>query len=537
MRRACRAALPLPAVIPETPGQGTPMLDLTIGRSLRLAAEARPEAVALRFEERTITHGELESWSNRIAHGLRTFGVKKGDRLGVMLHNSPLYVALAAGAAKAGIALVTLNYRFTGAEIAYHLGDAGAVAIVSDRNARPAVRDARALLPRLRSIAAQRDESDETAIEDLIEGQPTHPPDVKVREGDVLVLQYTSGTTGRPKGAIITHRNRSLAFLHWPIAYGFRGDDILMHAGPFHHSAPFGMALCQLCLGGRVVILPSFKPDAAVTAIAREKVSWAFMVPTMLNQICQWLADQRQGPDLSSLRRLLSGASALPTALKERVLECFPSAGLYEFYGATEAGTITVLRPEDQRHKTRCVGRPVFGSEVRIVDDDGQPVPPGTVGEIFLRTPSLFDGYHNAPEKTAAAFREDWCTLGDLGRLDEEGYLYIVDRLKDVIKSGGVNIYPSEIEEVLLTYPDVAEAAVIGVPNEHWGEAVHAVLVTRAARQPDATALVEHCRRHLADYKIPKSFECRPALPHSAAGKILKRELRSEFWTDAVAKV
>jgi acyl-CoA synthetase (AMP-forming)/AMP-acid ligase II len=210
---------------------------------------------------------------------------------------------------------------------------------------------------------------------------------------------------------------------------------------------------------------------------------------------------------------------------------------LFEFYGATEAGTITALRPEDQRRKTRCVGKPVLGAEVKVVGTDGDPVARGEVGEIFLKTPSIFEGYFNAPEKTAAAFRGGWCTLGDLGRLDDEGYLYIVDRLKDVIKSGGVNIYPSEIEEVILTHPDVLEAAVIGVPDERWGEAVHAIVVVRAGRQFDALELIGYCRGRLADYKVPKSAEAREELPHSPAGKILKRTLRDAFWGDAVVKV
>ena len=513
------------------------MQELSIGRSLRLAAQARPDAVAIRFNGESITHAEFDAWSNRIAHGLRAHGLAKGDRMGVMLPNSPLYLAVVAAAAKSGIVLVTLNYRFTGPEIAYHLGDAQARAVVFDAAFRPAVRAAQAELPALDAIVCGDKAAGEVSIDDLALGRPDDEPGVQVGEGDVLLLQYTSGTTGRPKGAIITHRNRSLAFLHWPIIYEVGAGDVLLHTGPFHHSAPFGMALCQLCLGGCVIIMPSFKPDLALALIESEKVTWAFMVPTMFTQVFEMLAGGARAPDLSSLRRLLSGGAALPTVLKERVLRTFPNAGLYEFYGATEAGTITVLEPRDQLRKTRCVGRPVFGAEVKVVDEAGLPVPPGTVGEIYLKTPSLFDGYFNAPEKTAQAFQGGWCTLGDLGRQDEEDYLYIVDRLKDVVKSGGVNLFPSEIEEVMLAHPDVVEVAVIGIPDERWGEALHAIAVTRGGKPLDAQDVAAHCAGKLAAYKIPKSVETRAELPRSPAGKILKRVLRDPFWAQAPEKV
>jgi acyl-CoA synthetase (AMP-forming)/AMP-acid ligase II len=513
------------------------MLDLSLGRSLRLAAERNPAAVALRFQQQVITHGELAAWSNRIAHALLKTGLRKGDLLGVMLGNSPLYVALACAAAKAGIGLVLLNYRFTGDELTYHLRDSQARAIVFDIAFEAAVSQAGRALPELQMIPSRPAAGFDADIDSLAADRPTHEPEVEIKEGDLLVLQYTSGTTGRPKGAIITHRNRSLAFLHWPIIFGFGSDDILLHCGPFYHSAPFGMALCQLCLGGQVVIMPAFNAADALTLIERERVTWAFMVPAMYNAIFNHLRAQPSDVDLSSLRRLLSGASPLPTPVKQEILRAFPNAGLFEFYGATEVGTATTLRPEDQWRKTRCVGRPVFGAEVKIVDAEGSPVAAGTVGEIYVKTPSIFDGYRGAPEKTAAAFRDGWCTLGDLGRMDEEGYLYIVDRLKDVIKSGGVNIYPSEIEEVLLTHPDVAEAAVIGIPHPHWGEAAHAVVVTRSGTPLPLGTVAAHCQERLAGYKVPKSVETRDALPHNPAGKILKRTLREDYWRGSDVKV
>jgi acyl-CoA synthetase (AMP-forming)/AMP-acid ligase II len=511
------------------------MIELTVGRALTLAAQSRPERVAVTFEGAHTTHGEFEAQSNRIARAFMELGLRKGDRLGVIMQNSAFYLAVICGAAKAGIALVLLNYRFSAGEIAYHLGDAEAKALLYDTAFQPAAREAAALVPQLRLFAAAGHAGEEDArLSEVAALQSSEPAQADVRETDLLVLQYTSGTTGRPKGAIITHRNRSLAFLHWPTIFGYGPDDVILHAGPLHHSAPMGMTLSQLCLGGRAVMMRSFQAAEALRLVAREQVTWAFLVPYMYSAICASLDQQSTRPTLPCLRILLSGASPLPTRVKEQILQTFPNAGLFEFYGATEAGTITTLRPEDQERKTRSVGRPVLGAEICILGPDGTRVSQGEVGEIYLRTPSMFEGYYRAPEKTQAAFRDGWCTLGDLGRQDEEGYLYIVDRLKDVIKSGGVNIYPSEIEEAVLTHPDVIEAAVIGVPNERWGEAVHLVAVPRAGRTPAIEELIAHCRRQLADYKTPKSGELRQELPRSAAGKVLKRSLRDEFWGTGV---
>jgi len=511
------------------------MIDLTVGRALRLAAEARPGAVALTFEGTDTTYGELEAESNRIARALTDLGLVKGDRIGVMMPNSAFYFAVICGAAKAGVVLVFLNYRFTATEIVYHLGDAGAKALLYDTTLAGPAHEASRQLSGLRLLAAgERNVEDALWLADVAATQSREPPSTDVRETDMLVLQYTSGTTGRPKGAMITHRNRSLAFLHWPTIFGYGPEDVILHAGPLHHSAPMGMTLSQLCLGGRAVVMRSFNATEALRLIEQQQVTWAFLVPYMYSAICGWLEQQSVQPRLASLRVLLSGASPLPTPVKERILSTFPNAGLFEFYGATEAGTITTLRPRDQKRKTRSVGKPVLGAEVRILDINGQPVPQGEVGEIYLRTPSMFEGYYGAPEKTEAAFHDGWCTLGDLGRQDEEGYLYIVDRVKDVIKSGGVNIYPSEIEEAVLTHPDVMEAAVIGLPHERWGEAVHLIAIPWPGRKPAVGELIAHCRRYLADYKVPKSGELRGELPRSAAGKVLKRTLRNEYWGGSV---
>jgi len=511
------------------------MMQLTVGRSLKLAAQSRPEFIAVTFENSNITHGQFEVQSNRIARAFIEIGLKKGDRLGVMLPNSPLYLSVICGAAKAGVALVLLNYRFTANELTYHLSDSGALVLLYDSSFSQIAKDTASQITGLRLLEVGKSNLNHVIrLEDLVSMQSTEPPDVQVKEDDLLVLQYTSGTTGRPKGAIITHRNRSLAFLHWPTIFGYGPSDVILHAGPLHHSAPMGMTLSQLCLGGRAVMMRSFDPSEALRLIAQENVTWAFLVPYMYSSICHWSDEHASDLSLPNLRILLSGASPLPTPVKNRILKTFPNAGLFEFYGATEAGTITTLRPEDQNRKLRCVGKPVLGAEIKITDSEHQTLAAGEVGEIWLRTPSVFSGYYKSPDKTQSAFRGDWCTLGDLGRLDDEGYLYIVDRIKDVIKSGGVNIYPSEIEEVALQHPDILEVAVIGIPHMRWGEAVHLIAVVRPGRALQINELLIFCRSNLADYKVPKSAEFCEQLPRSAAGKILKRTLREPFWPDSV---
>jgi acyl-CoA synthetase (AMP-forming)/AMP-acid ligase II len=281
-------------------------------------------------------------------------------------------------------------------------------------------------------------------------------------------------------------------------------------------------------MGGQVVILDHFDAGEVLATIEAERVTWGFLVPYMLDRLIDRAEDAR-ARDLSSLRTIISGASALPTRTKELLFGVFPHAGLHEFYGATEAGVITNLRPADQLRKTRCVGRPVFDTEIEIRDEDGRRLDGGETGDIWMRGPTVFAGYYNAPDKTAAVFRDDWCTLGDVGRMDDEGYVYILDRRKDLIKSGGVNIFPMEIEEVLKAEPAVDDVAVIGVPDDRWGEAVHAVVVLRPGRTADAAALTAVCRNRLAGYKVPKSFEFRDLLPRNANGKVLKRTLRQEF--------
>jgi long-chain acyl-CoA synthetase len=504
------------------------MVDLTVGRAFTLALRKSANRPAILSSRGVITHRELNELSDTLAGGLLALGLKHGDRVAVAMPNRAEYVIVAIACAKAGLVLVTLNYRFTAQEYRNQIRDSGAAAVIYV-DSIPAVRTISADVPGLKSICLGVSQHDEITWESLMASGIGPLSDAPVAETDLLYLGYTSGTTGRPKGAMVTHRNRVLAYHYWAIEFGLTADDVMLHCAPFHHSAPFTFVLSQLYIGGQVVILDHFDANACLDAIERAGVTWAFWVPFMSERILDTLRQSDRRQNLSTFRMIISGAAPLPTRTKLALLDCFKGSALHEFYGATEAGVITNLRPDHQSSKIRCVGQPVFDMEIAIRSEAGHDLPPGEVGDIWLRGPTLFSGYFKDPEKTAAMFNRDWCTLGDIGWVDEENFLYIIDRRKDVIKSGGVNIYPIEIEEVLLEDPDIAEVAVVGVPDEVWGEAVHAVIVCRTGTAENVSRLASLCRDKLAGYKVPKSFEFRAALPRNANGKILKRVLREEY--------
>ena len=505
------------------------MVEMTVKRALELAAASAGEEPALHWRESTIAYSELDAAATRLANHLAAAGIQPGDRVAILLSNCPEYVIAAIACAKARLTMLPVNYRFTASEIASLFADAEPRVVIYDAQFRRVIIEGAANQQNLHRLVLDGEPSaEETALRHILTSGDPQGIRSDAKTSDIFYLGYTSGTTGRAKGAIVTQGNRALAYHYWALEFGLTRDDHGLHCGPFHHTAPFTFTLTQLFMRGQMSILPAFSAGEALQTIARNKVTWAFMVPFMLERLLELGPDEIAAHDLSSLRMVVSGASSLSTRTKERFLEVFKGVQLHEFYGATEAGVIANLQPRDQRRKVRCVGRPVFDTEIVIRKPDGTPALAGETGDIWLRGPTLFSGYFRAPEKTAEVFDGDWCTLGDVGRMDEEGYLYIVDRSKDVIKSGGVNIYPVEIEEALLAHPSVADVAVVGIPHETWGEAVHAVIVPQASFPVASDILLSHCRERLAGYKLPKSFEYRLELPRNANGKVLKRVLRTE---------
>jgi acyl-CoA synthetase (AMP-forming)/AMP-acid ligase II len=349
------------------------------------------------------------------------------------------------------------------------------------------------------------------------------------------MIIYTSGTTGHPKGA---YRPQGLGVervVESIQMFDVRPDDVHLMAGPGYHSAVVFFTLLTTVVGGTVVIMPRFEPESALALIARHRVTTTFMAPTLLHRIMDLPGDARARYDVSSMRGLILGGAPCPFSLKERATAYFGEV-LYEFYGATETGVNLLLRPEEQLLKPGSAGRPPEGQEIRLLDDAGNPVPDGVPGELWIRNQWLA-AYYNRPDATAQATREGFFSVGDVAYRDLEGYYYICDRKIDMIVSGGVNIYPAEVEACLHSHPAVADVAVIGVPDDDWGEAVKALVVLQPGEAATGEELIGWCRSRIADYKRPRSVEFVAELPRDQAGKLLKREIREPYWAGSGRRV
>lgn len=488
-----------------------------IADGIRGFAAASPGAPAVIDGDRTLTYRALDDRSNRLANALLTAGLRPGERVALLLGNRMEYPEIACGIAKAGLAMVPLNPRLTPGEAAYVLGHSGSRALVLDDALAPAV-DGVELPGTVLSVGGARLGP---SYEAALAAARSADPRIETDEREPFCVAYTSGTTGRPKGVVISHRSRSLTFyaaaLEWGLGLGRR----TIAVAPMYHGAGFAFGYAPVHTGGTVAMLRSWDPERLLAMIERERAQSVFLVPTHAHML---RAAGLGRHDLSSLDTLYFNAAALPGPLKEWVLEAFPGVGVHELYGSTEAGIVSTCRPADARRGIGSVGHPWFMTEVRVVDDEGNPA---RRGELFSRSPYLMNGYLDDPAATAACTTPDgFLTSGDIAERDEEGYLYIVDRKKDMIVSGGVNIAPREVEEVVAAFPGVAETAVVGLPDERWGERVTAFVVVLPGASVDAEALAAHCRARLAGPKLPRRVEFVPTLPRNAAGKILKRELR-----------
>jgi acyl-CoA synthetase (AMP-forming)/AMP-acid ligase II len=345
-----------------------------------------------------------------------------------------------------------------------------------------------------------------------------------VDEDDFFSLMFTSGTTGEPKGALATHRARMLWVLNATIQYGLDEQDLYLGTMPQVHSAGLTFTLMHLYAGATVRILPQFDAGEFIAIVEHERITSALTVPTMLTMIVEALDHAPARPALASLKRLVTCGSPLPLATKRRVIEAI-TPELYDYYGSTESNSMTVLRPSDQLRKPASVGQAFRNVEVMIADVDGEACAPDVVGEVWCSNPSVFSAYRDRPDDTERAFTGRWYHTGDLGFLDADGFLHLVGRKSDVVISGGVNIYPAEIEQVLMLHPSILDAAVVGVPDAKWGQSVKAYVVVRAGAALDLATVQRHCAAHLADYKKPRSIEFRPALPKNAGGKTIKSAL------------
>ena len=488
---------------------------------LRRAVQVAPDRRAVAFEGESFTYAQMWERCRRLVGGLRALGVERGDRVAVVAQNSHRYLELYQAVPSAGLVLVPLNHRHSDRELGYALEDSGARALFTARDigSPPACVE--------HVVDATEGHEALLAGPDPADGFPDD-----VGEDDLAGLFYTGGTTGASKGVMLRHRSLVSNALHLQAALPFEPDTCFLLVAPMFHLAGTLAVLATVWHGGRQVVMPAFDAGGLLDLVERERVTVTQVVPSMLAAMCD---EQLERPrDVSSLKFLTFGGAPSATETLRRARRAFPDAELATMYGATEtAPLVTTVRHVERLldgPKARSCGRPLVGVEARIVDpDDRTPVPRGEVGEVAVRGPNVMIGYWNKPEQTDAVLVDGWYHTGDLGRLDGEGLLYLVDRAKDMIVSGGENVYSTEVEDVLYRHPAVLEAAVFGIPDERWGEVVHAVVVPRSA--VTEAELIAHCREAIAGYKVPKRIELRAeALPKSGAGKLLKRELRAPYW-------
>jgi long-chain acyl-CoA synthetase len=500
---------------------------LSIAGGVREFSQATPTAIAVIDGDRRQSYGALGDRSSRVAQALLGSGLRPGDAVAVLVGNRLEYCEIAAGIAKAGLVMVPLNPRMSAPEVDYIVGHSEATALVLDDALAGIAANAASELSTVLSIGGTSIGAD---YEAALSTARADDPAVVIDENDPFCVAYTSGTTGRPKGVLISHRSRALTFYASAMEWGLGNGRRSIAVAPMYHGAGFAFGYTPVFTGGTVSMLRAWNPEDLLAMIERDRAQSVFLVPTHAQMIRSLGDDVIAKYDLSSLDTLYFNAAALPVTLKEWVLDRFPQTGVHELYGSTEGGVITNLRPVDARRKAGSVGHPWFMTELRVVDDAGNPVAVGEPGELFSRSPYLMNGYLKDDEATAACTTEDgFLTCGDIVTVDDEGYIRIVDRKKDLIISGGVNVYPRDVEEAALRHPAISEIAVVGVADEKWGESVVAYVVARPGATVDTAGLDEFLRPTLAGYKIPRDVVTVDSLPRNAAGKILKRDLRDSY--------
>ncbi|MEJ1994712.1 MAG: AMP-binding protein [Limibacillus sp.] len=509
---------------------------LTLGQVLTAQARLQPDRRAAQDFTRAMTYREWNERACRLANGLLGLGLSKGDRVAVLAYNRIEWAEIYAATAKAGLVAVPINFRLTGQEALHILEDSGAAAILVDPPLCAVLEEVRTSidLPDSRILTfASPDDPAATGggYEDLIAGASDREPTVEVGADDPWCLMYTSGTTGRPKGAIRGHRGMAMLALMTEVELSLHRRDTALLVMPMCHANSLNFFTSFVYCGGGVAIYSqkSFDPARCLRAFADTGASFTSLVPTQYTMLLEVPEAERAASGFERVEKLMISSAPALADTKRAIMEMFPNSGLFELYGSTEAGWVTMLHPHEQFEKLGSVGREVVGSQpIRLLDDEGLEVPDGQPGELFSCSPYCFDGYWKNPEKTAEVLRGDYLTVGDIALRDEDGFIRLIDRKKNLIISGGENIYPSEVETVLGAHPAVRDVAVVGRPDPKWGESVQAAVVLRRGKTLDEAALIAWAKDRLAGYKRPREivFLAPEEMPRNATGKILHRELR-----------
>jgi acyl-CoA synthetase (AMP-forming)/AMP-acid ligase II len=478
---------------------------------------------------------ELEQHANQLAHALFDLGAGRGDRIAWCGPNSLEVVTVLHASRKVGLTSVPVSYRFNAEEMQYVVDNSDATLVIVDAEQAPLIASVRDQLPKVRAVLVYGGEAPAGCARwgDVVTKQPTTPvPEPGALGGGTAgsTMIYTSGTTGKPKGAMRTGTDAAAIAALMQAVHLLDGPSVHLTTGPLYHSGPLSFALFAHALGGTIVVLRKFDPSAWLRLVAEHRVTDTFSAPTQLKRIVTLPPGELARADMSSMRTLIANAAPVPYSLKREVIEKLGDGFLYEVYGSTELGVVTVLPPDEQLRKPGSCGTTYGPVEVQIVRDDGTEADVGEAGELFIRSSLEMDGYHHTderlPEHGAA-----WKSVGDVAYLDDEGYLYICDRKKDMIISGGVNIYPAEIEAVIHEHPAILDVAVFGIPDDEWGERVHAIVQAKPGSTLDLDELRAFVDARVGGYKRPRDYEVRDELPRTDSGKLLKRVLRDEFWS------
>jgi long-chain acyl-CoA synthetase len=506
--------------------------ELNMAAGIREFGHATPDAIAIKDGQRHLSFAELDERSNRFASGLVARGILPGERIAILSNNRFEFFEISAGLAKAGIQAVPLNTRNSLADNRYIIQHSEARGIVFDDTLVEAVEP---LLSELEVVLSYDGVAGEDYETFLAAAAPVDPM-VPVGELEPFCITYTSGTTGKPKGVMLSHRSRVLSAYCAAVEYGLGPGRSTMAVAPMYHGAGFEFAYAAPMLGGTVSVLRKWNPEAFLAMLTEDRIETVFLVPTHAQQVRRIVENPAEVYDLSALKTLYFNAAAMPVALKEWVLKAFPGVDVHELYGSTETSVVTNLRPNFALEKAGSVGHPWFMNQVKLIGDDGEEVGVGEPGELYARSPVLLVGYLKDEEATRAGFdAEGYFTAGDIAVRDADGFISIVDRKKDMIIAGGVNIFPREIEEVIAQVPSVDEVAVIGVPDEVYGERVVAYAAARPGLEIDTAELEAYVRARIAKYKVPREWYVVDTLPRNASGKIVKRQIQQQYVASRVS--
>ena len=512
---------------------------LNLGQIQRVNAKKFPKTIALKDARRAFTYPEMNSRINKLANSLISLGLQKGDKLAVLLENCIEICELFFATAKSGIIIVPINFRLVGSEIEYIVNNSDAKALVVHDQFADTVAPIRSDLkniPAENYVIVGKAQKGYQPYEEFIQDSSDAEPEIRVTPRDTWILIYTSGTTGRPKGVIRSHESHIAYYLHNGLDFGFNEHDVCLNVMPLCHINSIFYTFNFLYLGGSAYIHPAlnFKPEEILEIIEREKITFISLIPTHYNLILN-ASEKAKKRDVSSIRKLLCSSAPGRKSMKQAVMKFFPGVKLYEAYGSTEAGMVTILKPEYQMTKLGSIGFECIGTDfIRILDIDGNPVPVGEIGELYSRGPMLFDEYYKLPEQTTESFKDGFFSAGDMARQDEDGFFYLVDRKKNMIITGGENVYPSEVEEIVGNIEGVFECAVIGLPDDKWGERVTAVVIRKKGFDDsnlNEQRIIQSCKGKMAGYKCPKEvvFIDQNEMPRTGTGKILHRKLREKF--------